>query len=149
MCICICIYVYAWSYLYAGTDPREIGFSLCNVDMQIDDVAKVCINEDNGQCIVDIITTPPSSFVCDDYAVTLIMIDARLEGWEDAQYTITDPSNANSIIASGGHVNNGFIDSEHICIPNGCYDFNMYGPIPISKSQSYQTWIACGVRGVI
>ena len=64
----------------AGTDPKEVGFSMCNVDIQTDDVAKVCIDANSGVCHVDIITTPPDSFSCNDYPITVIMIDKQLEG---------------------------------------------------------------------
>ena len=41
------------------------------------------------------------------------------------------------------------MDSKHVCIPDGCYDFDVSGPPPISEYQSYEKWIACGVRGMV
>ena len=36
-----------------------------------------------------------------------------------------------------------------MCIPDGCYDFDVNGPPPISEYQSYEKWIMCGVRGMV
>ena len=72
-----CYYVF---FEAAGTDPREVGFSMCNTDIQTDDVAKVCIDPSTGICRVDIITTPPDTFTCNDYPITVVMIDHRLQG---------------------------------------------------------------------
>jgi len=132
---------------YFGNAPTEISYVICGQTLHYYDIAKICVDSSANVCTVELLTSPPPSFICSGTAISFTMIDVAAVGWPSAAYAIsqmTGDTNSHSVVATGGYSSFGFVKADSICLSDGCYDFEVVGP----KSAT-QLWSVSDVRGPI
>lgn len=128
-----------------GSSPYEISYEICGVTGSYTDVYRICIDETTKNCVVESVLQNTNNASCSDTTVDINMFNLLASGWDTGVYSITQSSG--SLVASGT-LESGFVDTDEVCLSDGCYDFNTYFPsTPSSNIESSSFWSVCGTRG--
>jgi hypothetical protein len=124
-----------------GSHPEEVSMTVCGYTAGSDAVVNLCVDS-NGACTATTLHTDNGN--CrDDNDVEVLMFAEGLQGWQGASIEVT--TSTSDVVASTT-LQTGFVDSSHLCIPDGCYDFEAVSSGD-SSTDAELFWIACGHVG--
>lgn len=133
-----CSYVMMHSTTATSTNG-DMKYEVCGHRGSTKTVTEICI-DDAGRC-----TTPDPlihhSCPVAETMTAMYLFDKGGDGWGGATYSLVADSGET---VSTGTMVSGFVRTEELCLPDGCYDFS----VTTGSHEKEIFWNLCGHRGV-
>jgi aqualysin 1 len=131
-----------------GSTPDEISFTICDTEGSVTDVLRICVDKATSSCTAEAVVVPTIDTSCTENSIDINLFNLLAQGWGSGKYTITSDS---SILVKNGSLSTGFEETQHMCLPDGCYNFQAQFEDAATSLTIQQTsfWSLCSTRGTI
>ena len=125
---------------YYGSAPAEIEMNMCGTTIAYNQIGKLCVDATASSCELVLVTADVEPVDSNCTSVAVILLDQAGVGWPAADFNVISGTGS----FTGGNSSFGFLEVDNICLPDGCYSFNVHGAESVS-----QLWSIHGVRGPV
>jgi len=135
-----------------GSYPSEISFEVCDVTATVNDVVEVCAAGDGKSCSARLVVPPtdPTASCVDtssNLALHKVSYDATHQWPTDFTVTVSGSSTTGDTVnVVQGKQGSDFLESSSLCLPDGCYSFDVGQAAPQLESgaEADIMWQLCG-----